>query len=193
MAKCHEHQKYQEGKGGISCKEKVGLGKDHRIISLCPLSYVLGLFSMFFPNFCQTQRECWNSSTCGSRRLVVPCSSTTKFCCDKTSSWHCPNQRHSYEVKVCSGGSPTECPGCQDDRLSAEMQDIQTALEQDFGVELQFARVLLGNEVGAWLLENSVLRGGLRGSASCVLILLLQSLRMFLHGDFFFGCFLTRL
>ena len=84
-----------------------------------------------FFNFCQTQRECWNSATCGSRRLVVPCSSTTKFCCDKTSSWHCPNQRHSYEVKLCSGGSPTECPGCQDDRLSAEMQDIQTALEQD--------------------------------------------------------------
>lgn len=48
MAKCHEHQKYQEGKGGISCKEKVGLGRDRSIISLCPLSYVLGLFSMFF-------------------------------------------------------------------------------------------------------------------------------------------------
>ena len=98
---------------------------------LCAHYPMCWVFSRCFFNFCQTQRECWNSSTCGSRRLVVPCSSTTKFCCDKTSSWHCPNGRHSYEVKLCLGGSPTECPGCQDDRLSAEMQDIQTALEQD--------------------------------------------------------------
>ena len=70
----------------------------------------------------QATRECWNSSTCGSRRLLVPCSLTAKVCCDKESIWKCRERRHSYKLKLCREGSPTACPGCQDDKVNAEIQ-----------------------------------------------------------------------
>lgn len=66
-------------------------------------------------------RDCWNSSTC-SRRLLVQCSSTAKVCCDKESTWQCPEERHSYKLKLCHDGSPTTCPGCQEDKVNGEME-----------------------------------------------------------------------
>ena len=67
MAKCHEHQKYQEGKGGISCKEKVGLGKDSQDHFFVPIILCAGSFSRcFFPTFVRP------SVSAGIRRPVVP-------------------------------------------------------------------------------------------------------------------------
>ena len=66
--------------------------------------------------------ECWNSSTCGCRHLLVLCSLTAKACCNKESIWTCRKQRHSYKLKLCLEGNPTACPGCQDDKVNAEIQ-----------------------------------------------------------------------
>ena len=67
-------------------------------------------------------RGCWNSSVCQSHRLLVACSSTAKICCKKESTWTCPAGRHEYQLKLCSDGQPTACPGCNEDLVNREIE-----------------------------------------------------------------------
>ena len=82
---------------------------------------------------CKEKREteCWNVAVCKSRRLMVDCAETRQVCCDKAVTWTCQKSAHSFSLKVCKEGEPSECPSCSDDSLSAAMEETRRCMEED--------------------------------------------------------------
>lgn len=56
-------------------------------------------------------QHCWNYEKC-KQTLVVPCCSFAPAACQSAIKWHCQANKHSFEFKECSRGTPLECPDC---------------------------------------------------------------------------------
>ncbi|KAL4165528.1 hypothetical protein KRP22_014238 [Phytophthora ramorum] len=70
------------------------------------------------------EKPCWNFATCGSK-LTVPCrASADTVTCSKETEWVC-SAGHSFALKLCSSGPPSDCPRCSVHRLDAAIKDTQ--------------------------------------------------------------------
>ena len=72
--------------------------------------------------------ECWNAAACKSKRLTVDCAESRKVCCGKEISWTC-EKSHTFRLKICQDGRPSECPSCSEERLSAAMENTASHMD----------------------------------------------------------------
>ena len=72
--------------------------------------------------------ECWNAAACKSKRLTVDCAESRKVCCGKEISWTC-EKSHTFRLKICQEGRPSECPSCSEERLSAAMENTASHMD----------------------------------------------------------------
>ncbi|KAG7382936.1 hypothetical protein PHYPSEUDO_004232 [Phytophthora pseudosyringae] len=73
------------------------------------------------------EKPCWNFASCGSK-VTVPCkvSANTVQCATET-EWVC-SEGHSYSLRLCSRGLPSDCPSCSTSRLDTVIKDTQRVL-----------------------------------------------------------------
>ncbi|KAE8993282.1 hypothetical protein PF001_g17594, partial [Phytophthora fragariae] len=72
-------------------------------------------------------KPCWNFSTCGSK-VKVPCrvAADTVQCTSET-EWRCP-AGHSFLLRLCSRGVPSDCPQCSTTRLEESIKLLHRIL-----------------------------------------------------------------
>ncbi|ETP10987.1 hypothetical protein F441_13483 [Phytophthora nicotianae CJ01A1] len=73
------------------------------------------------------EKPCWNFTSCGSK-VTVPCkASANAVQCTTESEWQC-SQGHSFSLRLCSKGFPSDCPSCSSTRLDTVIKDTQRVL-----------------------------------------------------------------
>ena len=97
---CKRWQQYEDGKADIPCKDKV-------------------------------EMACWNVEECRSGAVIVACASATAenavVCCDRTMEWVCPAGKHTYQLPICSKGTPVSCPECRNQLREREVEAAKAA------------------------------------------------------------------
>ncbi|RMX65665.1 hypothetical protein KXD40_008073 [Peronospora effusa] len=73
------------------------------------------------------EKPCWNFGSCGSK-VMVPCKrSANTVECTKEIEWLC-SKGHSFALRLCSRGIPSDCPCCSSARLDAAIKNTQSIL-----------------------------------------------------------------
>ena len=110
----------------------------------------------------ETRKHCWNFDKC-SQFKVDPCGNNLKkqFCCDSIQKWRCNLEKHSYDLKLCSDGVPSECPGCSianiDDQIS-RLNDLieDPSIESSPIYSKTLPKELFNFESSAHIFENDL-------------------------------------
>ncbi|POM71654.1 Hypothetical protein PHPALM_11746, partial [Phytophthora palmivora] len=85
-------------------------------------------------------KPCWNFASCDNM-VTVPCKTAAKnIQCSKETEWRC-SEGHSFSLRLCSRGFPSDCPCCSTTRLDAEIKDTQ--------------RILSDKKLGRWSPESA--------------------------------------
>ncbi|RLN63252.1 hypothetical protein BBJ28_00018439 [Nothophytophthora sp. Chile5] len=73
------------------------------------------------------EKRCWNFASCGNK-VEVPCNTASNTIhCGKESEWLCP-AGHSFRLRLCDRGYPTDCPDCSTNQLDEAIQATQKVL-----------------------------------------------------------------
>jgi hypothetical protein len=74
-----------------------------------------------------SEKPCWNFATCGAK-VKVPCKvAAGTVQCSSECEWRCP-EGHSFSLRLCSRGIPSDCPSCSTASLDASIRATQRIL-----------------------------------------------------------------
>ncbi|OWZ08827.1 hypothetical protein PHMEG_00018571, partial [Phytophthora megakarya] len=85
-------------------------------------------------------KACWNFASCGSMVTVSCKTPAATIQCTKETKWRC-SQGHSFSLRLCSRGFPSDCPDCSTSRLVTAIKNIE--------------RILSDKKLSLWLPENA--------------------------------------
>lgn len=72
-------------------------------------------------------KSCWNFSRCGNQ-VAVPCNvSADTVQCTSETEWFC-SEGHSFSLRLCSRGLPSDCPTCSTTRLNTAIKNTERIL-----------------------------------------------------------------
>ncbi|ETI29722.1 hypothetical protein L914_21561 [Phytophthora nicotianae] len=122
--KCCDAFKILQGNKKVdACAVRVSkqLGCGHKVAMEC--SQELGHVTCHE----DVDKPCWNFASCGSTVPVQCTVSADIVQCTKETEWVC-SAGHSFLIRLCSKGIPTDCPSCSTSRLETEIKDTQRVL-----------------------------------------------------------------
>ncbi|KAG1712488.1 hypothetical protein DVH05_000232 [Phytophthora capsici] len=85
------------------------------------------------------EKHCWNFATCGSSVAVSCTVAADTVQCATETEWLC-SEGHSFSLRLCSRGLPSDCPSCSTARLDTEIKSTE--------------RVLSDKKLGLWAPET---------------------------------------
>ncbi|KAG2789761.1 hypothetical protein PC129_g8833 [Phytophthora cactorum] len=94
------------------------------------------------------EKPCWNFTTCGSKVTVLCKASANGVQCATETEWSCP-QGHSFALRLCSRGFPSDCPCCSSTSLDTVIKDTQ--------------RVMSDQKLNLWSPETARILPDMRG------------------------------
>jgi AAA domain len=122
LIKCSDLLKWATdgGKFSLNCSASVSvkLGCGHQAEAICGQA-TQGKTGLNTSIVCSAMKRqaCWNHAVCGRKHSVQCGFLGTVACKDYSLRWTCRHGVHTYDVNLCSSGTPKSCPGCSMEEL----------------------------------------------------------------------------